>query len=161
MIRFLLYLLLALTVAAPLGAQNVFWPGIGMEQGLTPGFSASWPGISGGLCGALPDGHGSNCMMIPPGKTVTSVYGTQTIKTGGIELLTAIVCGMGDDWRTIWQGEQKTASTIMVATPPLPADYHLVGDGWRACWVMWQAINGGAYTGSGGGMEYQLTFTVQ
>lgn len=161
-----LLLVLALLLASPAAAPSAAyaqanWLGIGLEQGLVTGFSASWPGISGGLCGAPPDGHGSNCVFIPTGKQITHVYGTETVKVGGVELLAAVVCGMGNDWRTVWEGQQKTAATLMVATPKLPADYHLVGDGYRACWLMWQAINGGPYTGSGGGMEWQLTFTAE
>lgn len=156
--------LVVVLIATPTKAQqNVDWVGIGVETGFLSGTTASWPNLSGGLCGAIPDGHGGNCVFIPVGKTITHVYGTMTIKSDTVELLTAIVCGTGADWRVIWQGHGITKGTIPVFTPKLPSDYHTTGNAAKtqACWVMWQAVNAGSYTGSGRGAEWQLTFTAQ
>lgn len=144
--------------------QNVDWVGIGVETGFLSGTTASWPNIHDGLCGARFDPVGTgNCIFIPAGKTITHVYGTMTIKSDTVELLTAIVCGNGQDWRTIWAGHGIVKGTVPVFTPKLPADYHTTGNAshTQACWVMWQAVNAGSYTGSGRGAEWQLTFTAQ
>lgn len=162
MLRRLLLIGLLAFVASAARAQNVVWLGIGVETGILRGNTASWPNIHDGLCGAQFDPPGTgNCVFIPTGKTITHVYGTMTIKSDTVELLTDVVCGTGTDWRTIWAGHGVTKGTIPVFTPKLPADYHLTGEGSRACWVMWQAVNSAGYTGSGRGAEWQLTFTAQ
>lgn len=142
---------------------------IGFEQGLQTGFSSSWEGLggaSGGLAGAQPDGHGTNFFIIPSGKRVTGIYGTDTIKSGNVELLMRIVSGMGDNYKTILQQHHITSSqepthTLPINIRDLPFDPYLVGDGYKAVWVEWQGINPGSYTGSGRGFELQLNFILE
>lgn len=159
MLRFLIAAAVALALsAAPARADYLH---IGAEWGFPQGFSQQWvPEVQCHIVNPA-YGDGDNCANIPPGKTLTAIYGTQTIKRAGIETLIYLVCGTTTDFIVVWTSEQITAGTLPVSVA-LHSDSHLQGgDGTRRCWVIWQAINGSSSTGPAAGLEVQLTLIAE
>jgi hypothetical protein len=153
--------IIGLFAAATCRAENL---PLGVQFGAPAGFSSAWTELGTGGCKSP-----GQCTTIPGGKVVRQCKGTQTLKTGQLELLARIVCG-GKDGSTIvwvghnvssiatgsWVGPMPATTTVRVATPVLdPNETLLTGDGSKACWVEYQINNSGASTPAGGAWEMQ------
>ena len=128
---------------------------LGVQYTLPAGFSQDYGGCQ--LSNA------SQCFKIPVGKSVKQCTGTHSIKIPNVELLAFVYCGTSwSDAEPIWVGHHLSSSpTVQWATPPLPGDSQFLGDGVRACWVGYEAINSGQSSVPNGGWELQGVCSVQ
>jgi hypothetical protein len=144
---------------------------LNIQYGLPTGFSSQWTELNTGGCAAVLSQGYTGCVTIPLNKAVRQCTGTQTIKVPSVELLARIICGTTSQYELIWVGHHLTSlyggsnqpglNTVHISTPVLPNDPLLTGDGVKACWVEYQAGNGGPTTPPGGGWEIQTTCTAE